>query len=86
MMHLYDVLKQNEMTNENVKPATALEPFKIKGDWSIQSDKLKAKFPTLTEDDLKFETGKEAELLGKVGKRLNKNLQESTAILEKEMH
>ncbi|MBW0162150.1 MAG: hypothetical protein HYI21_12490 [Sediminibacterium sp. Gen4] len=74
------------MTNENVKPATAPTPFKVKGDWSIQSDKLKAKFPTLTDDDLKFETGKEAELLGKVGKRLNKNLLETTAILEKEIY
>jgi len=74
------------MTNENVKPATAPVPFKVKGDWSIQADKLKIKFPTLTDDDLKFETGKENELLGKVGKRLNKNLEETTAILEKEMH
>lgn len=74
------------MTNENATSVTAPAPFKVKGDWSIQSDKLKAKFPTLTDDDLKFETGKEAELLGKMGKRLNKNLQETTAILEKEMH
>jgi hypothetical protein len=74
------------MTNENVKLATPPVPFKVKGDWSIQADKLKAKFSSLTDDDLKFETGKEAELLRKVGKRLNKNLEETTAILEKEMH
>lgn len=74
------------MTNENVKAVTIPTPFKVKGDWSIQAGKLKIKFPTLTDDDLKFETGKETELLGKVGKRLNKNLEETTAILEKEMH
>ena len=72
------------MTTENVNPAVV--PFKVKGDWSIQTDKLKAKFPTLTDEDLKFVTGQEAELLSKVGKRLNKNLEETTAILEKEMH
>lgn len=74
------------MTNENVTPVTAVSPFKVKGDWSIHTDRLKTKFPTLTEDDLKFETGKEAELLEKVGKRLNKNVEETTAILQKEMH
>ncbi|HJV19923.1 MAG TPA: hypothetical protein VJ552_08620 [Sediminibacterium sp.] len=72
------------MTNENVKPTVV--PFKVKGDWSIQAGKLKEKFPDLTDDDLKFETGKEADLLSKLGKRLNKNLEETTAILEKEMH
>ncbi|MBW0176848.1 hypothetical protein [Sediminibacterium sp.] len=72
------------MTTENVTPAVV--PFKVKGDWSIQIEKLKVKFPSLTNDDLKFATGKEAELLEKVGKRLNKSLEETTAILEKEMH
>lgn len=72
------------MTTENVIPSVV--PFKVKGDWSIQAEKLKAKFPGLTNDDLKFVTGKEAELLEKVGKRLNKSLEETTSILEKEMH
>lgn len=72
------------MSTENATPTVA--PFKVKGDWSILSGKLKAKFPTLTDDDLKFVSGQETEMLGKVGKRLNKNLEETTAILEKEMH
>jgi len=72
------------MTTENVTPIAT--PFKVKGNWSIQTGKLKAKFPSLTDDDLKFETGKENELLSKVGKRLNKSLEETTAILEKEMN
>ena len=38
-------------------------PFKIKGNWMIQSALLKEKFPQLTDADLKFETGKESELL-----------------------
>lgn len=72
------------MSTENAKPA--INSFKVKGNWSIQTGKLKAKYPSLTDDDLKFETGKEAELLKKVGKRLNKSLEETTAILEKDMH
>lgn len=72
------------MTTDTVKTATS--PFKVKGNWSIHSGKLKTKFPSLTDDDLKFETGKEAQLLKKVGDRLNKTLEETTAILEKQMN
>lgn len=83
-MHLYNEIKTNKMSTENVKPANT--NFKVKGNWSIQSGKLKHKYPLLTDEDLKFETGKEAELLKKVGKRLNKSLEETTIILEKDMH
>lgn len=72
------------MTDEKLKPAT--NTFKVKGNWSIQSGKLKSKFPILTDDDLKYESGKESELLAKVGKRLNKSPEETTVILEKNMH
>lgn len=72
------------MTTEQVKTATVA--FKVKGDWSIQAEKLKAKYPTLTDDDLRFETGKEADLIEKIGKRLNKNLEETTVLLETETH
>jgi len=76
--------KQIIMSTDQVIPATT--PFKVKGDWSIQAEKLKAKFPVLTDMDLKFETGKEKDLLDRVGKRLNKTLEETTAILEKAIH
>lgn len=72
------------MTTEQVK--TEPLAFKVKGDWSIQAEKLKAKHPTLTDDDLKFETGKETDLLEKIGKRLNKSVAETTLLLEAELH
>lgn len=72
------------MSTENVTPA--INSFKIKGNWSIQSGKLKERYPLLTDEDLKYETGKDAELLKKVGTRLNTSLEETTAILEKDMH
>jgi hypothetical protein len=53
-----------ENFNKNV------ETFKITGNWANQSKTLKGKFPQLTDADLKFETGKENELLGRVETRL----------------
>lgn len=50
-----------------------VESFKISSNWVAQSKKLKTKFPQLTDSDLKFETGKENELLGRIEKRLGKN-------------
>jgi uncharacterized protein YjbJ (UPF0337 family) len=76
--------KNYKMTTDNV--TTAPTAFKVKGNWSILTTKLKSQYPTLTDDDLKFETGKEAELLKNVGNRLGKTLEETTAILEKEMN
>ncbi|MDP2387790.1 MAG: hypothetical protein Q8M29_15565 [Bacteroidota bacterium] len=49
------------------------EPFKIKGNWELQSKFLQEKYPQLTDADLKFETGKESELLSRLEARLNKN-------------
>lgn len=72
------------MTTEQVKNEP--QAFKVKGDWSIQAEKLKAKYPTLTDDDLKFETGKEADLVAKIGKRLNKSQEETNELLETAKH
>lgn len=41
------------------------EKFKIIGDWNEQSKELKEKFSQLTDSDLKFEPGKENELIEK---------------------
>ena len=46
--------------------------FKIVGNWEEQSKMLTEKFPELTDTDLKFETGKEFELLARIETRLNK--------------
>lgn len=66
-------------TNQNKTPET----FKITGNWDAQSKQLKQKFSQLTDADLKFETGKENELLGRVETRLNKKREEVINIINK---
>jgi hypothetical protein len=67
---------------ENSTNKTA-ESFKIKGNWATQSKELKGKFSQLTDEDLKFETGKENDLLKRVETRLNKNREEVINIIKK---
>ena len=50
--------------------------FKVTGNWDIQANRLKDKFPLLTDADLKFETGKEDELLDRIEARLDKKREE----------
>lgn len=59
------------------------ETFKITGNWDAQSKQLKEKFSQLTDADLKFETGKENELLTRVENRLNKKREEVINIIKK---
>jgi uncharacterized protein YjbJ (UPF0337 family) len=60
-----------------------IEPFKVVGDWDAQSKALKEKFPKLTDADLKFEAGKEGELVTRLEKRLNKTRSEVINIIKK---
>ena len=57
--------------------------FKITGNWGEQSKVLKEKFSQLTDSDLKFETGKEKELLERVATKLNKKPEEVMNIINK---
>jgi len=57
--------------------------FKIFGDWKRQADKLKDKFPQLTDSDLKFESGRENDLLKRVEARLHKKREEVINIIKK---
>ena len=59
------------------------ETFTITGNWENQSKALKQKFSQLTDEDLKFEKGKENELLKRVETRLNKDRQEVVNIIKK---
>ena len=60
------------------------ELFKITKDWDWQSKLLlKENFGQLTLADLKFERGKENELLDRIGTRLSKTRQEIINILRK---
>lgn len=58
--------------------------FKIEGNWDIQSKKLKGKFPTLTDADLKFESGKENELLSRLELKLGKKRDEVISVIKTE--
>ena len=57
--------------------------YKIVGNWDEQSKTLKEKFPQLTDADLKFETGKDAELFATLEKRLNKKRDAVISLLKK---
>lgn len=39
------------------------------GDWNIVKGKLKQKWAKLTDDDLRYEEGKDQELIGRIQKR-----------------
>ncbi len=41
----------------------------IKGDWNIAKGKLKQKYAQLTDNDLRYEEGKDDELIGRIQKR-----------------
>lgn len=41
----------------------------VKGDWNIVKGKLKQKYALLTENDLRYEEGREDELVGRIQKR-----------------
>ena len=66
----------------NTKRKTS-EPFTMTGNWDNQVRILKDKFPQLTDADLKFETGKENELLKRIETRLNKKREEVINIIRK---
>ena len=53
----------------------------IKGSWAEQKCKLKARFLSLTNADLNYETGNGAEMFGKVQLKLGKSREELIAIL-----
>lgn len=58
------------------------ELFKFNGDWDKQSKALKEKYPKLTTEDVKFESGKELELIKRLETKLGKNRNEVVGILK----
>mgnify|MGYP001189089617 CR=1 FL=1 len=59
------------------------QELKISGDWSQQVDHLKSKFPQLTDADLKFELGKEEDLVNRLEVRLHKSKEEVIKMIRK---
>jgi hypothetical protein len=74
----YKLYKSNIMDAHQDKSP---ESFKITGSWSMLSKKLKSRFTQLTESDLKFEFGKEDDMVARIAKRLNKNTDEVIQLL-----
>ena len=71
--------KQNKTTTEQNKTAT--ETFRVIGNWKTLSKRLNAKFAQLTESDLKFEIGKEEDLIKRIETRLHKKREEVIQLL-----
>ncbi len=46
-----------------------MNKLEIKGDWNIIKGKLKQRFASLTDNDLRYEQGQEDELVGRIQKQ-----------------
>jgi len=46
-----------------------MDKLELKGSWNVLKGKLKQSYANLTDDDLRFEEGKEDELLGRLQKK-----------------
>ena len=53
-----------------------MNTLQLNGTWNEVQGKLKQKYAQLTENDLKFEEGKEDEMIGRIQKRLGKTKEE----------
>jgi uncharacterized protein YjbJ (UPF0337 family) len=50
--------------------------LKLKGNWNEIKGKIKQQYGDLTEDDLKYEEGKDDELVGRIQKKIGKTKDE----------
>jgi uncharacterized protein YjbJ (UPF0337 family) len=62
------VRRARQSTNKN-KHYNIMNTLHIKGDWNIAKGKLKQKYAQLTDNDLRYEEGREDELIGRIQKR-----------------
>ncbi|MFZ0456524.1 MAG: CsbD family protein [Ignavibacteriaceae bacterium] len=53
-----------------------MDRLRIKGNWNELKGKIKQKWSGLTDDDLKYEEGKEDELLGRIQKKTSETREE----------
>jgi uncharacterized protein YjbJ (UPF0337 family) len=53
-----------------------MDKLELKGNWNILKGKLKQTYSNLTDDDLKFEEGKEDELIGRLQKKTGQTKEE----------
>ena len=69
-------------TKNRVGETSRREQFTVRGNWEKQSEALKMTYPKLRPEDVKFEIGKESELIGRLETRLGKNQNDIVAILK----
>lgn len=53
-----------------------MDKLEIKGNWNEMKGKLKQSYADLTDDDLKYQEGKEDELVGRIQKKIGKSRDE----------
>lgn len=46
-----------------------MNKLEMKGNWNVAKGKLKQKWANLTDDDLRFEEGKDDEMIGRIQRR-----------------
>jgi uncharacterized protein YjbJ (UPF0337 family) len=51
------------------------------GYWDKKKEKLKEKFPAITDEDLRYREGKEKEMIEMLGNKLGKSKQELLSII-----
>jgi uncharacterized protein YjbJ (UPF0337 family) len=54
---------------------------KVVGYWDEKKEKLKQRFPNITDDDLRYREGKEKEMIEMLGYKLGKSKQELLNII-----
>ncbi|MDX5326014.1 MAG: CsbD family protein [Bacteroidota bacterium] len=60
-----------------------MDKLEIKGKWNEVKGRLKQSYSVLTEDDLRFEEGREDELLGRIQQKLGKTRDEVVELIRK---
>ena len=53
-----------------------MDKLEIRGNWNEVKGKIKQQYADLTDDDLKYEEGKDEELLGRLQKKVGKGRDE----------
>jgi len=60
-----------------------MNKLELKGRWNEMKGKLKQQYANLTDDDLKYEEGKEDELIGKIQKKTGRTKEEISEFIQK---
>ena len=52
------------------------------GYWNSKKEKIKQKYPLITDEDLNFNKGKEAEMIEMLGYKLGKTIEEMRRVID----